>query len=83
MLVLPVKVTVNTVLDKNNVLNAVKDFGFQENLKAQQVLVKPVIPLAKLAIVDQLCVHLALMNTNYKVHIVFLFTTLVSLQSLI
>ena len=80
---LPVKVTVNTVLDKHNVLNAVEDFGFQEHLKAQQVLVKPVIPLAKLVMVDQLFVHLALMNTNCKVHIVFLFTTLVSLQSLI
>ena len=78
---LHVKVTVNIVLDRNNVLNAVRDSGFKEHLKVQQVLVKPVILLAKLVMVDQLFVHLALMNTDCKAHIVFLFTTSASLLS--
>ena len=53
-----------------------KDFGFQEHLKVQQVLVKPVTPLVNLVKVHQEFVLLVLMNMNWMDLIVYQFIEL-------
>lgn len=70
------------VLDKNNALNVAKDFGFRKHLKVRQVHVNPVILLVKHVMAGQVFVHLAVINTDWKAHIVFLSTILLSLLNL-
>ena len=71
-----VRLIVNIVLDKLNVLNAVKVSGFQELHKVQQVHVRLVIPLVKPVRVDQEFVPHVPTNIDLKVLIVFQFITL-------